>query len=335
VFSGLYPEGVINTPRRLGQYLSMRAAAMFGVMGYKQNAAEALGKADALNFLLKVGQEHIKSQFAKLPGDWHSEIKNSANEKVTGETDMTQIAYGSQPGCESPTPSIFVDTNNGKYRYAYTEIITNRQPNKPIGDKQYGMVYIPTQEERLTLGSFENNAPFVSTIVPMRRGDAEVPYRNVKANLQKDDQITRIYHKCSTDTFLHINQIGEENIITESDYDNEAMFNIFGGSKFMDTAEKIREEYGSFCDYLWGYAGGKTILYKGHAQGSIPVSNGLSDRISKDLKKRGFKFIGSITIYSHLQACGIINDHADDCPCFYKINAEYPTVNKEPEEEVF
>jgi hypothetical protein len=244
VFSGLYPEGAINTPRRLGQYLSMRAAAMFGVMGYKQNAAEALGKADALNFLLKVGQEHIKSQFAKLPGDWHSEIKNSANEKVTGETDMTQIAYGSQPGSESPTPSIFTDTNNGKYRYAYTEVITNRQPNKPLGDKQYGMVYIPTQEERLTLGSFENNAPFVSTIVPMRRGDAEVPYRNVKANLQKDDKITRIYHKCSTDTFLHINQIGEENLITESDYDNEAMFNIFGGSKFMDTAEKIREEYG-------------------------------------------------------------------------------------------
>ena len=61
---------------------------------------------------------------------------------------------------------------------------------------------------------------------------------------------------------------------------------------------------GSFCDYIWAYSSGKTILYQGHAAGSIPVSNGLSDRISKDLKKRGFKYVGAITIYSHLQACG-------------------------------
>ncbi len=53
--------------------------------------------------------------------------------------------------------------------------------------------------------------------------------------------------------------------------------------------QKIREEFGSFCAYLWGYTGGKTVLYDGHAQGRIPVSNGLSDEISRDLKKRGFK----------------------------------------------
>lgn len=76
---------------------------------------------------------------------------------------------------------------------------------------------------------------------------------------------------------------------------------------------KVREEFGSFCNYLWGYTDGKTVLYEGHADGAVPVSNGLSDRISKDLKKRGFKYIGAVTIYSHLQACGIINDHAGDC----------------------
>ncbi len=97
---------------------------------------------------------------------------------------------------------------------------------------------------------------------------------------------------------------------------------------------EIREEFGSFCDYLWAYTDGKTVLYDGHADGAIPVSNGLSDRISKDLKKRGFKFIGPITIYSHLQACGIINDHAGDCPCYQRINDRYPTVKMKPDQEV-
>jgi len=91
--------------------------------------------------------------------------------------------------------------------------------------------------------------------------------------------------------------------------------------------QKIREEFGSFCAYLWAYSDGKTILYEGHGEGAIPVSNGLSERISRDLKRRGFKFVGPITIYSHLQACGIINDHSSDCPCCRRIVETYPTVH--------
>ena len=90
--------------------------------------------------------------------------------------------------------------------------------------------------------------------------------------------------------------------------------------------QKVREEFGTFCDYIWSYSDGKTILYQGHDAGRIPVSNGLSARISKDLKKRGFKYVGPVTIYSHLQACGIINDHDKDCPCRKKILDGYPTV---------
>jgi DNA-3-methyladenine glycosylase I len=92
--------------------------------------------------------------------------------------------------------------------------------------------------------------------------------------------------------------------------------------------QKIREEYGSFDSYLWAYSDGKTILYNKHEDGYIPVSNGLSDKISKDLKKRGFKYLGTVTVYSHLQACGMINDHGSDCPCYKKINATNPTINK-------
>ncbi len=100
---------------------------------------------------------------------------------------------------------------------------------------------------------------------------------------------------------------------------------------------KVREEFGTFCDYLWAYSDGKTILYTGHNKdiAKIPVSNGLSRRISKDLKKRGFKYVGEITIYSHLQACGIINDHDEDCDCYKRINEQYPTVNKRRDKEVY
>ena len=97
--------------------------------------------------------------------------------------------------------------------------------------------------------------------------------------------------------------------------------------------QKIREEFGSFCKFLWSYSDGKTILYEDHEKGWIPASNGLSERISKYLKRRGFKFLGPTTVYSHLQACGIINDHGGDCECYKKIIATYPTIKKPRDDE--
>lgn len=97
---------------------------------------------------------------------------------------------------------------------------------------------------------------------------------------------------------------------------------------------RIRDEFGSFCNYIWSYAGGRTILYQGHEKGKIPVSNGLSVRLSRDLKKRGFKYVGPVTVYSHMQACGLINDHEENCPCYRRINGLYPTVRKPRDGEV-
>lgn len=82
----------------------------------------------------------------------------------------------------------------------------------------------------------------------------------------------------------------------------------------------IIDEYGSFCNYLWGFTDGYTLVYKNHSKENQVASNELSDKISKDMKKRGFKFLGSITIYSHLQACGIINDHEKSCYRYEQIN---------------
>lgn len=99
--------------------------------------------------------------------------------------------------------------------------------------------------------------------------------------------------------------------------------------------QKIRNLYGSFSNYLWAYSDGKTIIYSSHGGGRIPVSNGLSARISKDLKSKGFKYLGAITVYSHLQACGIINDHDTDCPCYKKINGSFPTITKLDDQDKF
>jgi len=89
---------------------------------------------------------------------------------------------------------------------------------------------------------------------------------------------------------------------------------------------KVRAEFGTFSRFIWDFCGGKTILYRGHEKGRIPASNGLSTRLSADLKARGFKFLGPVVVYSHLQACGIINDHSEGCPCYARINASSPTV---------
>lgn len=97
--------------------------------------------------------------------------------------------------------------------------------------------------------------------------------------------------------------------------------------------QRIQAEFGSFCRYLWAFSDGKTICYTGHEQGRLPAQNGLSRAVSADLKRRGFKYLGAVTVYSHLQACGIINDHGADCPCFGQINAQYPTINLPCEDE--
>lgn len=90
--------------------------------------------------------------------------------------------------------------------------------------------------------------------------------------------------------------------------------------------QRIQDEFRSFCEYIWAFTNHKTLIYKGHSEGRVPAQNELSTRISKDLKKRGFKFVGPVTIYSHLQASGLINDHGKDCPCFNEINEANPVV---------
>ena len=76
---------------------------------------------------------------------------------------------------------------------------------------------------------------------------------------------------------------------------------------------EVQKEYGSFSKYIWGFVDGKPITNSLKSKEEVPPNTPLSDAISKDLKKRGFKFVGSTVIYAHMQATGMVNDHLTNC----------------------
>ncbi|MBW4359503.1 DNA-3-methyladenine glycosylase I [Flavobacterium taihuense] len=75
----------------------------------------------------------------------------------------------------------------------------------------------------------------------------------------------------------------------------------------------VQEEFGSFSKYIWGFVNGKPIDNQRKSLKEVQATTPLSDAISKDLKKRGFKFVGSTVVYAHMQATGMVNDHVEDC----------------------
>ncbi|MBL7835414.1 MAG: DNA-3-methyladenine glycosylase I [Cyclobacteriaceae bacterium] len=76
---------------------------------------------------------------------------------------------------------------------------------------------------------------------------------------------------------------------------------------------EVQKEFGSFDTYIWSFVGGKPIINKWKSLGQIAPTTKESDALSKDLIKRGFKFVGSTVMYSHMQACGLVNDHVVEC----------------------
>ena len=84
---------------------------------------------------------------------------------------------------------------------------------------------------------------------------------------------------------------------------------INNAKRFLD----IQKEFGSFDRYIWSFSSSKQVINRWKKITEIPASTELSDRVSADLRKRGFKFIGTTTIYAHLQAVGIVNDHVVTC----------------------
>lgn len=82
---------------------------------------------------------------------------------------------------------------------------------------------------------------------------------------------------------------------------------------------EIRREFGSFCNYLWSFSGGKIVL---NPSEKFRTTSPLSDRMTEDMKRRGMRYAGSVTIYSFLQAAGIVNDHEKTCFRYSQLLAE-------------
>lgn len=78
----------------------------------------------------------------------------------------------------------------------------------------------------------------------------------------------------------------------------------------------IQKQYGSFSNYIWSFVDGKPMINSWESFGQVPITTEISDRMSKQLKKDGFKFVGSTICYSYMQAVGMVNDHTANCHCF-------------------
>ncbi len=86
---------------------------------------------------------------------------------------------------------------------------------------------------------------------------------------------------------------------------------VTNAQKFLE----VQKEFGSFDKYIWQFVDGEPIINNWKNMSEVPATSLESDALSKDLKKRGFKFVGSTIIYAHMQACGLVNDHTVDCFC--------------------
>lgn len=84
----------------------------------------------------------------------------------------------------------------------------------------------------------------------------------------------------------------------------------------------VQREFGTFDRYIWAFVDGKPIINQHRELKQLPARTELSDRISADLKKRGFKFVGSTVVYAHMQATGMVNDHLTSCPRHNEVQSE-------------
>lgn len=165
----------------------------------------------------------------------------------------------------------------------------------PYHDGEWG---VPVHDDRLLFEmlTLEGAQAGLSWITVLRKREG---YRKLFANfdVQKVARFTpKRVEKLMLDARIIRNRLKIESTITNA-------------KAFI----KVQEEFGSFDQYFWGFVDGKPIQNRWKSLKEIPAKTALSDTISKDLKRRGFKFVGSTVIYAHLQAAGLVNDHTVDC----------------------
>jgi len=133
-----------------------------------------------------------------------------------------------------------------------------------------------------------------STILKKREG-----YRKAFADF--DPEIVAAYSQAEVETLLLDPSIIRNRLKVQNAVTNAQNF------------LKVQQEFGSFDKYIWSFVHGKPIVNHWKLMADVPATTLVSDKMSKDLKKRGFKFVGSTIMYAYMQACGLVNDHVTDC----------------------
>lgn len=184
-------------------------------------------------------------------------------------------------------------TNNEPCRCPWLDV--SKPDYVKYHDEEWGVpVYDdPTLFEYLTLESAQAGLSWY-TILKRREG-----YRN--AFHQFD------VNKVSVMTEEDVERLMQDTGIIRNRKKIEAAIN--NAQRFIE----IQQEFGSFSKYMWAFVDNKPIVSKVEKLEDYPATSEISDKFSKDLKKRGFKFVGSTICYAHMQACGMINDHSVDC----------------------
>jgi DNA-3-methyladenine glycosylase I len=162
-------------------------------------------------------------------------------------------------------------------------------------DKEWG---VPVYNDRklfefLTLEGAQAGLSWI-TILKRRSG-----YKKAFANF--DPKKVSKFSKAKVNSLLKDEGIIRNRLKVESTIKNAKAF------------LEVQKEFGSFSKYQWSFVGGKPIKNKRKTMKDIPAKTELSDAFSKDLKKRGFSFVGSTIIYAHMQAVGMVNDHVTSC----------------------
>lgn len=151
----------------------------------------------------------------------------------------------------------------------------------------------PTHFEFLTLESAQAGLSW-STILRKREG-----YRRAFANF--DVQRIARFNKRSVERLMNDTGIVRNRLKIEAAINNARRF------------IEVQNENGSFTDYIWQFVDGRPIVNRWKSHNKVPATSAESDALSKDLKKRGFKFVGSTIVYAHMQAAGLVNDHLMSC----------------------
>jgi len=130
--------------------------------------------------------------------------------------------------------------------------------------------------------------------------------------LNKRDAYRRAFHGFDIARVARMTDAALEKLLTNPALIRNRM-KIWSARNNAQAALRVIKEFGSLDAYFWSFVDGKPIRNRWSERGQVPASTELSDRLSKDLKKRGFNFVGSTIVYAHMQATGMVNDHFTGC----------------------